>query len=278
MTNTYDYEPATWRLLDSGTTGGAANMAIDEAIVEAVADGRAPATLRFYAWEPACLSLGYAQPAAEIDRARLAERGWDLVRRPTGGRAILHADELTYAIIAPESEERVQGGVIESYDRLSLGLVEGLQLLGLQPKRAQPVYGDRGAAGPACFDGPGRYEITFSGFKLVGSAQMRRHGVVLQHGTLPLYGDITRIAEALVFAGAGERRALQARLHFRATTLHRSLGRRVEYAEAAQALQQGFARALQLDFAPGALTPAEQAAADRLRAEKYATEEWTAKC
>lgn len=273
------YPLATWRLLNTGAADGATNMAIDEAILLAVAAGRAPATLRCYGWEPPCLSLGQAQPAGAVDRARLAERGWDLVRRPTGGRAILHADELTYSIIAPYADEpRVQGDVPESYQRLSRGLLAALHLLGLRPERAQPVRGgDRGDPGPACFDGPAQYEITFGGFKLVGSAQMRRSGVVLQHGTLPLGGDITRIAQGFAVENEGQRRAIAARLGFRATTLSRALGRAVTFEEAAEALARGCAEALNLTLVPGALTAEERAAAARLRAEKYASETWTAK-
>ncbi|MER3459321.1 MAG: lipoate--protein ligase family protein [Chloroflexota bacterium] len=202
-------------------------MAIDEAIVMAVGEGVAPPTVRFFAWQPPCLSLGYAQDAAEADVDRCRARGWDIVRRPTGGRAILHIDELTYSVVAPASDPRVAGGVLESYNRLSEALVAGLHHLGLMPERAKPIYQDRGALGAACFDGPAGYEITVGGRKLIGSAQMRRQGLVLQHGALPLEGDIARIAQALAFESEGERRALEARLRFRATTLHLALGRRV---------------------------------------------------
>jgi lipoate-protein ligase A len=106
-------------------------MAVDEAILLAVAEGSAPPTLRFFGWEPPCLSLGYAQPVTDVDLDRLRARGWELVRRPTGGRAILHTDELTYSVVAPMAEPRVRGGVIESYRQLSAGLLRGLEILGL---------------------------------------------------------------------------------------------------------------------------------------------------
>src|SRR5260221_14259042 len=108
------YAPATWRLVHSPLADGAANMAIDEAILRAVAAGQAPPTLRFFGWTPPCLSLGYAQPAAEVDAERLNQLGYGLVRRPTGGRAILHTHELTYSVIAPMDEPRVRGGGVES--------------------------------------------------------------------------------------------------------------------------------------------------------------------
>ena len=88
-------------------------------------------TLRLYAWEPACLSLGYAQPITDVDIPRLQARGWELVRRPTGGRAILHTDEITYSVIGPLDEPRLAGTVLESYSRLAEALEEALRLLGL---------------------------------------------------------------------------------------------------------------------------------------------------
>ena len=120
----------TWRLLITPPAHGAWNMAVDEADPgrpwEAV---NSLPTLRLYAWEPACLSLGYAQPLTDVDIPRLQARGWEMVRRPTGGRAVLHTDELTYSVIAPLSEPRVAGTVLESYRRLAQALVEALGLL-----------------------------------------------------------------------------------------------------------------------------------------------------
>lgn len=266
----------SWRVIFSPPCDGAANMAVDEAILQEVAGGRAPATLRFYAWTPPCLSLGMAQRHAEVDRARLEARGWDLVRRPTGGRAILHTDELTYSVIAPQDEPRVAGSVVESYRRLSGGLARGLQLLGLQIAEANPADAGRKGSGPICFEVPSHYEITAGGKKLVGSAQARRLGVVLQHGTLPLVGDLSRIVEALAFEeGTDAREVARARTLARATTLEQALGRAVTWEEAARAMAQGFAEALDLPLEPGDLTGAEREAAARLRAEKYAAPAWT---
>jgi len=110
-----EYTCGTWRLLRTAPTSGAWNMAVDEAILEAVGREAVPATLRLYSWQPACLSLGYAQPSEDVDQEALRKRGWELVRRPTGGKAILHTDEITYSVIGPEYDERLSGGVLESY-------------------------------------------------------------------------------------------------------------------------------------------------------------------
>jgi lipoate-protein ligase A len=275
------YPPAVWRLLLSPPADGPLNMAIDEALLLAVGDGVCAPTLRFFDWTPACLSLGYSQPVDDVEAARLAQFGYGLVRRPTGGRAILHTDELTYSVIAPMDEPRVRGGVLESYQQLSAGLMRGLSRLGLNV-RADKQYGPAEAGmakGPVCFEVPSNYEIT-AGLagqprKLLGSAQVRKRGVVLQHGTLPLHGDIGRICDALLFESEEERQDARARVTQRATTVADLIGRTVSWQEAADAMTAGFAEALNLEFAQAPLTPNEEAAAASLRAEKYASKEWT---
>ena len=269
------YEVSTWRVLDTGWQDGATNMAIDEAILEGVARGSSPPTLRFYGWQPACLSLGYAQPWSVVDLEACRERGWDVVRRTTGGRAILHVDELTYSVCLPESEPRVRGGILSSYQRLSDALALGLQLMGLEPSRAVPEQRPGTQGGAACFDGPSNYEITVGRRKLVGSAQARKKGVVLQHGTLPLYGDITRIVQALDVESDEQRSALASGLRASATTLESGLGRRMEYGTVTGFLCDGFAGALNLNLERGRLSDGEGARAAQIRAAKYASDDWT---
>jgi lipoyl(octanoyl) transferase len=265
---------ATWRLLETGWQDGATNMAIDEAIMEAVAAGEQLPTLRFYGWQPACLSLGYAQEWQAVDWEACAARGWDVVRRPTGGRAILHVDELTYSVCAPEDEPRLQGGILPSYMRLSAALASGLEQLGLAPQRAgAPEPG--AAKGPVCFDAPSNYEITSGGRKLVGSAQARRRGMVLQHGTLPLYGDLLRIVHALQFEEESARAAAAMALRASALTLEEALTRQASFGEAAAALATGFAATLNLQLEPDVLSAGEIERAQAIRAEKYANEGWT---
>lgn len=273
------YPIAPWRLLLSPLADGPLNMAVDEAILQALADGHGTPTLRFFGWAPPCLSLGYAQPAAEVDRARLAALGYGLVRRPTGGRAILHTDELTYSVIAPMDEPRVRGGVLESYQQLSAGLLAGLKRLGLGVRADRTYQGSEGTAkGPVCFEVPSNYEITVGTAeaprKLLGSAQVRKRGVVLQHGTLPLAGDLGRICDVLVFADEAARAAARARLHQRAATVADVLGTPVAWAPAAQALAEGMAEVLNLNLVEAPLTDAETRLAAQLRTEKYASAAW----
>jgi lipoate-protein ligase A len=263
------YPPATWRLLDTGENDGATNMAIDEAILSGVAEGSSPPTLRFFAWRPACLSLGQAQPFGDVDVEACRAQGVDVVRRPTGGRAILHVDELTYSVTAPESEPRVRGGIVESYRRLSEGLLAGLLRIGLPARQIERPDGRDRDQGPVCFEAPSNYEIVFDSRKLVGSAQVRRSGAMLQHGALPLIGDVARICHVLAAQPDPDR------VRARAITVEQAMGRAVAFDEAARAMAEGFASALHLQLEPGDLTPQERAWADELRRDKYASDSWT---
>lgn len=251
-------------------------MALDEAIFEAVRTGAAPPTLRLYAWQPPALSLGYSQSIQDVDQRALARAGWDLVRRPTGGRAILHTDELTYALIAPHDHSLVRGGVLASYQRLSRGLVRGLERLGLEVEVAgETVPEPRQAEDPVCFVVPSAYELTAEGKKLVGSAQVRRSGAVLQHGTLPLYGDLGRICRILRYRTADERERAAERVRQRAVSVEQALGRRLEWQEAARALAEGFRVEFGLELEEGPLSQAELDHAEELTQSRRADASWT---
>ena len=265
--------PSPWRLLITSPTDGATNMAIDEAILYALAEGNGQPTLRFYAWSPPCLSLGYNQHWQDVNETACQRMGYTWVRRATGGRAILHTNELTYSIITRSDDPRVAGGVVESYRQLSRGLLLGLRRLGAQAAQSKGNMPKNPAQGAACFDTPSHYEVTLNGKKLIGSAQVRRKGMVLQHGTLPLGGDITRIFDALALSQA-EKSDLSQKLLARATTLERALGRVISFESAAEALSAGFTEALNLRLQSGQLTSREHELAAQLRAEQYTNDAW----
>lgn len=270
-------DPSVWRLSITPPATGAWNMAVDEAIAVHTGRGDVPPTLRFYQWHPACVSLGRHQPLADIDLARTRALGYDLVRRPTGGRAILHTDELTYSVAGPQANPVLAGAVLDSYLRLSQGLLAGLARLGLSVTKAPPASRSAADAGPVCFEVPSAYEIVAGGKKLVGSAQSRRQGWVLQHGTLPLAGDVTRLVDVIAVADEAERPALRAGLAERAVTAEDVLGYPVSFDQAAEALMAGFEEALGIRLVPAALTPAELAAAERISREVYASDAWNGK-
>lgn len=268
----------SWRLIKTPPARGDWNMAIDEATLEAMGRSEVLPTLRLYGWKPACLSIGYAQPFSDVDNEQLESHGWEIVRRVTGGRAILHIDELTYAVTGPQDEPRLAGGVLESYRRLSQALLAAIQKLGL-PAEAFPQPQSPGANNrpnkPVCFEVPSNYEITVHGKKLIGSAQARKKDGVLQHGTLPLFGDLTRITQALSFPDDVKRNAAAERMLSRAINFENALNRVVSWEEAAEAFIIAFEETLDLQFEPADLTPTELARAEELVKEKYAHPNWT---
>jgi lipoate-protein ligase A len=270
-----NYSRQHWRLLITPPSPGSWNMAVDEAILESISQNHSLPCLRLYSWDPPCLSIGYAQPIADINRPRLTELGWDWVRRPTGGRAILHTDELTYAVIAPMTESRVSGSVLESYLRLSKPLLSALHSLNI-PALAQPVSTSRKKQDPAavCFEVPSNYEIIVEGKKLVGSAQARRKNVVLQHGTLPLYGDLTRIINVLAYENNDQRREAASRLLSHATTVEAVLGEKIDWKRAAEVFIAAFESELDLNFSEQGLSVEESAGVENLRNAKYEHASW----
>ena len=266
-----------WRLIIHPAARGAWNMAVDEAILEHVQAGRSESlpTLRLYAWDPACLSLGHAQPVADVDLARLKGHGWEVVRRATGGRAILHTDELTYSVTGSAEEPVLAGGVLESYNRLAEALLLAVKSLELPVEMKEGRADGNTTPNPICFEVPSTYEITVNGKKLIGSAQARKKEGVLQHGSLPLTGDLTRICQALGFENEAAREEASKRLLRRATTVESALGREISWDTAAQAFIRAFETQLGLCFERGELSESESRRAEELFREKYDHPSWT---
>ncbi len=235
-----------WRFIDSGLGRGADNMALDERLLgEAVRGGVLP-VLRFYGWAPAAVSLGRFQDEARAVNARACrERGIDIVRRITGGRAVLHDRELTYSVIAPSDRGLFPADVLGTYKMIAGGLLAGLRDLGLDAEMVSRPE-KRGAASPgegrdaACFASPSWYEIVVRGRKIVGSAQRRVPGAFLQHGSILIGYDPG--LEAAVIPGGGAAHAV--------TSIRQELGREVSLDEVKKALLLGFQTALALSFLP----------------------------
>ena len=288
-------DTAKWRLICGDRLDGPWNMAVDEALLESVIAGGEP-VLRLYTWAPATLSVGVNQPIREIDRDACEAHGFGLVRRITGGRAVLHQHELTYSVIAQENDPRVSGGVLESYRKISAALVDGLRALGVEvslslfdrdlhrtlaaERRQRDLgLGDalevEGGHGAVCFEATSAYEITAGGKKLVGSAQARRGGAILQHGSILLDIDWEAWASAFTYASeAGRERAL-GKLPSRMTSMKQELGRDISPAELAETLASSFERRLKIGLAAAPLRDDEYQVARRLAKEKYSGGEWT---
>ena len=268
-----------WRLVITLPARGAWNMAVDESILEhTTANMDSLPTLRLYAWDPACLSLGHSQPFADVDVARLRERGWDVVRRATGGRAILHTDEITYSVIGSTQEPVLAGGVLESYNRIAQALLSAVKRLDLPVEMKEGKSTESATPNPVCFEVPSTYEITVGGKKLIGSAQARKKEGVLQHGSLPLTGDLTRICQALVFEMEGARENAAQRLLTRATTVESALGRTVSWDAAAEAFIHAFETQLGICLERDELSVSESKRAEELVRDKYDHPSWTERC
>jgi lipoate-protein ligase A len=245
-------------------------MAIDEAMLRARIAGTVPATVRFYGWASPTVSLGYGQPLdGTVDRSACHRLGVGLVRRPTGGSAILHetpAGELTYAVVARRGDFPGSDDVLETYRVLGEGLREGLRRLGVDAELVPLARARRAGSTPTfCFARVGAYELAVDGRKLVGSAQRRQGGAFLQHGSLLLDADPERLRA--VFPGLDPGAGL--------ATLGAALGRVPAFDELVEALTAGLAQRLARPLPPGGLEPREAEDVERLVWGKYGREDWT---
>ncbi len=271
----------TFRLLDTGAGAPEDNMALDEAILIEVGRGASPPTIRFYAWNRPTVSLGYFQRAArEIDEAAVVARKYGLVRRMTGGRSVLHDREVTYSVIVPVGHELAQTSVVESFRILSGALREGFCALGLSAEvvsladeNEREKFQTLGSA--ACFDSPSWYELVVNGRKIAGSAQVRAHGGLLQHGSLVLDMRPEDLFSVLLLRDGQDGKRLRAAFSERATGVKQLSGRDVAYREAVTAFQSGFAAGLPARLTLGLVTDEEAAQARQLARDKYGAREWT---
>ncbi|MBA2326512.1 MAG: lipoate--protein ligase family protein [Actinobacteria bacterium] len=229
----------TWRLVDDldAELDAAGQMAADRALLDEVAAGASPA-LRLYRWSPPALSLGRFQPEDDVDHTACRDRGVEIVRRPTGGRALLHGADLTYAVAMPRPERAASVDAV--YRLLARGLTRGLACLGVEAAVARAD----GPAGPLCFASQQGADLRVGEQKVCGSAQVRRDDAVLQHGALLL--DRLPFDETDLLRGAADDDG-RARLRVATVTL-RELGAPVDARVVANALADGFAEALDLRF------------------------------
>ncbi len=234
-----------WRFENTGACSGVFNMQYDETLAKALLNGSGMPTIRVYGWKPFAISLGWNQSINEIDQIKAFADGIDVVRRPTGGRAILHSEELTYSVVMPANGKNI----LNVYEEISCALIKGLQELGVLVaiEKSQPnfplMYKSTFAA--ACFSSTGRYEIKCNGKKLVGSAQRRYaigdgNEVVLQHGSVLIGSGHKRIVKYINFDLEEKREALNRELIEKTTDLNRELNRHVSFEETAEAILYGF--------------------------------------
>lgn len=257
-----------WRLLLEGPSGAAWNMAVDESLLDAYAaeDPPRPPTLRLYGWQSPTLSIGRSQPAAGgVEPGLLGSENIGLVRRPTGGFAVLHDRERTYAVAARIPTEELSGGVLEAYRRIAEALRAAFRRLGLDPMMVPRAVPQRRRS-VFCLEQPAPYELEVGGAKLVGSAQRRRRRGLLQHGSIFLELDAGRLGR-LARSEGGLRRPLLG--------LQDVLGRPLDPAELDEAIVAGFEEAFGARLVPGGLSPEEVGRARLLERLKYGTRCWT---
>jgi lipoate-protein ligase A len=256
------------RIIRMGACDGPMNMALDEALARLCRDD---AELRFYEWDPPALSIGYFQRAAEIDPATCREAAIPLVRRPTGGRAVLHGHDLTYGLILPLRSPWTDYSVAESYRRINGCLQQGLQRLGVPVSIGTASAGAGPGPSPFCFSAIVQHELMVDGRKLIGSAQRRFPTALLQQGSILMDAE----PPALLARLWGSKRTQRADSLGSATSLREALGRRPDRAEVEAAIAGAFGSMLDIRFREGTLEPGELALARRLVETHYASDEWT---
>jgi lipoate-protein ligase A len=266
-----------WRLINSGFQTGAMNMALDEALLHSVANGDSLPVLRFYRWKPATVTLGYAQSTdRDLDLDFCRRVGVDVVRRATGGRAVLHDNEVTYAVIAPLNKGLFAGSVLDCYRVIAEVLLMALNHLGLAaelvPGKSRSVHQNTMKA--VCFSSPSQYELVIDGCKVAGSAQRRFGNAFLQHGSIPIDMDIDLLRKALRSDVEGSiEDSLQS-----VGWLNRWAGEPLAVNHLEMLLADVFSRHLQLQWVNSEPTPLEIGQAARIMAEKFANPDWNLKC
>lgn len=269
-----------WRLLELAPGDGPWNMAVDEAILVAMANGPTSPTLRLYSWSRPYLSVGCSQRLSDLDLEACRREGLPLLRRASGGTAVLHEATVAYSLVLPSGHPLAATDVVESYRRLATPMLAALRRLGVDARLVPPGEADcggrrEGLGSSACFGSLAPYELIYLGRKLVGNSQLRRRGVILHHAMLYLEFDPVRLASLLRVASREERVELARFLGEHVGSLAWALGARVRMEAVAEALKAGFAETLGIRLEPGALAPDEEAQARRLVLEKYGNPKWT---
>jgi lipoate-protein ligase A len=272
-----------WRFIDSGNCSPAFNMALDEALLEWHSEGKIPPTIRFYGWNPPTLSIGYFQKVEkEINMDAVRKHGLGFVRRPTGGRGVLHDQELTYSVIVSEAHPNMPKTVTEAYRVISQGILEGFRLLGLDayfavPKTEEEKADLKNPRSAVCFDAPSWYELVVEGRKVAGSAQTRQKGVILQHGSILLDLDEELLFSLFKYPSERVKERLRQNFKQKAVAINELTDRKVTIEEAKEAFFKGFEKGLNIVLEPYELTKEELDDVHRLAKEKYETDEWNFK-
>ncbi len=272
-----------WYFINSGPCTPSFNMALDEALLDWHSKGELPPIIRFYEWNPATLSIGYFQQALrDINIEEVKRQQLGFVRRPTGGRAVLHDKELTYSIIVTESYPNMPQTVTEAYRVLSEGLLLGFQNLGLDAYFSVPDTEEKRAdlkqpKSAVCFDAPSWYELVVEGKKVAGSAQTRQKGVILQHGAILLELDEEKLLSVFNFSSEAVKEKMRKKLPEKAVAINRLSSTPFTIDQCVKAFKKGFEQALQIQLIPYELTAEQLYYVKQLEETKYANDHWNYK-
>ncbi|WP_088105642.1 lipoate--protein ligase family protein [Halalkalibacter urbisdiaboli] len=270
----------TWRFIDSGNRSPAYNMALDEALLNWHSQGKIPPTIRFYGWNPATLSIGYFQKVEkEINMEAVQQYGLGFVRRPTGGRGVLHDKELTYSVIVSEDHPDMPATVTEAYRVISEGILEGFKIVGLDayfaiPRSEEEKTALKNPRSAVCFDAPSWYELVVEGRKVAGSAQTRQKGVILQHGSIILEIDEDKLFDLFKYSSERVRERMQKNFKNKAVAINALREEPLSLQEASAAFRQGFERGLNIHLEQYELTDEEEAFVQELAKERYEQDSW----
>lgn len=251
-----------------GVSDGPTNMGVDEAL--AMQCGDHP-VLRLYGWDGSALSIGYFQRAGEIDVAACRRSSIRLVRRPTGGRAVFHQQDVTYSVVLPLRPPWRECSIPESYRRLNACLQSGLERLGLPARESiRPAHAPYPPS-PFCFSSVARHELLVGDRKVIGSAQRRFPRAILQQGTILLDFDPSSLLALL----RPDKRAAAAGSLAAIGSLREALGSLPNRHDVEAAIREGFSRVMGVEFVEGRLEPEELRLASHLAASRYASDSWT---
>ncbi|MGM0842088.1 MAG: lipoate--protein ligase family protein [Bacillota bacterium] len=273
----------TWRFIDSGNCSPSYNMALDEALLDWHSEGKIPPTIRFYGWDPATLSIGYFQKVEkEINLDAVKEHSLGFVRRPTGGRGVLHEHELTYSVIVSEEHPEMPKTVTEAYRVISEGILKGFQGLGLEayfavPKTAEEREGLKNPRSAVCFDAPSWYELVVEGRKVAGSAQTRQKGVILQHGSILLDLDEDKLFSLFNYPSDRVKERMQRAFKSKAVAMNEISSETVTMDMAKEAFKKGFEEGLNIHLEPYELSEEETQYVVDLAKSRYESDDWNFK-
>ena len=273
-------EKETWKFVDSGYGSPSFNMALDEALLEWNSKGAFSPVIRFYGWNPPTLSIGYFQKVEkEINLEAVKNQGIGFVRRPTGGRGVLHEHELTYSVIVPESHPMMPNTVAEAYRVISEGILKGFHQLGLEAYFAVPETIEerellKSPHSAVCFDTPSWYELVVEGRKVAGSAQTRQKGVILQHGSILLDMDEDKLFSLFKYSNERVMERMKKSFKNKAVAINDLTSNRISMEQAKEAFKKGFEEGLNINLEPYELNQTEIDYVNQIAKERYESDEW----